>query len=209
MKYANEYDASLASMLARAHEVPPGWRAAFNETLRALRAIRCPQRADVKLIGPTFCDIQLTLIHTCRDRVIKGIVARLERKTEFTCEICGQAGIVRSCGAVRVLCSSCAAPWLLREELTKMALDLNDRERSERHDAVPFEEFAAVLRPVIPQESWKRFVYFRGKTNCDVLTTDSLFALRPWFDIVKKAAEAEINRQEAWRELDVEAEFEG
>jgi hypothetical protein len=209
MKFNNEFDQSIASMMARVHEIPPGWRRPFDDAMKALRAVRCPQRASIRMVGPTFCDMQITILHRAMDPVISGIIARLERRTESTCETCGRPGSIRTCGPLRVLCSRCSAPWVLREEITKLMLDLNSRRHDHDHGVVSFDELHPTLRPIIPAEFWRANAASHGRVHAGITTTQLLGSCRQWLETVKQAADREIYRQEAWRELDVGIEVEG
>lgn len=209
MKFDNEFDQSIASMMARVNEIPPGWRRPFDDAMNALRAVRCPRRASIRMVGPTFCDMQVTILHRAADPVISGIIARLERRTESTCETCGCPGSVRACGLVRVLCSRCSAPWVLREEITKLLLDLDGRRHDHEHGLVSFDELHPTLRPVIPAAVWRANAASQGMVHAGITTTKLLGSCRHWLETVRRAADREIHRQEAWRELDVGVEVEG
>ena len=186
--------ADLHQLVDRGGSVPDGWRAAYTETIARLYAVACDGRAHVRLDGPLMADCNMYVTHRGGDRVIKGILGRLERTTAQTCEVCGQPGRLRVFErTVKVLCSVCAAPRFALQAVSQLLSDLKLADDGGSSKTLTFDDAPIVLRPMLPAEVWEPLIDGSGDEPPTYATSLHLLqALRPRLEAVRQALEATL-----------------
>ena len=186
--------ADLRKLVDRGGSVPDGWQTAYTETIARLYAVACDCRAHVRLDGPLMADCNLYVTHRGGDRVIKGILGRLERTTAQTCEVCGRPGWLRVFGqTVKVLCPVCAAPRFALQAVSQLLSDLKLAVDGGSSKTLTFDEAPMQLRPMLPAEVWEPLIDGGGDEPPTYATSlHQMQALRPRLEAVRQALEATL-----------------
>lgn len=184
----------LRKLVDRGGSVPDGWQAAYTETIARLYAVACNGRAHVRLDGPLMADCNLYVTHRGGDRVIKGILGRLERTTAQTCEVCGRVGRLRVFGQkIKVLCPVCTAPRLALHAVSQLLSDLTLAVEGGPTKTLTLEETPMQLRPMLSAEAWEPLIDSSGNEPPTYVTSlHQLQALRPRLVAVRQALEATL-----------------
>lgn len=188
------FQEGIRKLVDRSDSVPDGWQAAYRETIARLHAVTCDGRANVRLDGPLMGDCTLYVTHRGGDRVIEGILGRLERTTAQTCEVCGRPGRLRVLGqTINVLCPVCAAPRFALQAVSQLLSDLKLAAEGGPTKTLTFEETPMQLRPMLSAEVWEPLIDSSGDEPPTHSTNlHQLQALRPRLEAVRQALEATL-----------------
>ena len=186
--------ADLRKLVDRGGSVPDGWQTPFTETIERLYAVACEGRAHVRLDGPMMADCNLRVTHRGGDRVIEGILGRLERTTAQTCEVCGRPGRLRVRGlTIRVLCPVCAAPRLALQAVLQLLSDLKLAAEGAPAKMLTFDEMPMQLRPMLPAEVWEPLIDSSGDEPPTHATgLHQLQAIRPRLESMRQTLVATL-----------------
>jgi len=147
----------IHKLAERAGWISAGWRGAYHDSLVKLAAVACEIRGPYRLSGPFESDSKLRVAYSGTDKVVRGILDRLKRTAECTCEICGRRGKRRDTGSSpMVLCARCAAPRLLREAIEVLMRDLAQAEINGSSCVIAYEDLPIQMRLVMQSSIWPR-----------------------------------------------------
>ena len=188
------FQEGIRKLVDRGDSVPDGWQTAYTETIARLHAVACESRSHVRLDGPLMADCNLYLTHRGGDRVIEGILGRLERTTAQTCEVCGRPGRLRIFGqTLKVLCPVCAAPRLALHAVSKLLRDMELADARGLSEPITFDETQMQLRPMLLAQVWEPLIDHSGDEPPTYVTSLSqLLALRPRLEAVRQTLVATL-----------------
>lgn len=107
---------------AHIEDVPVGWHSIFRDAVRSLRAVDCPKRNGLEFSEPVFVRGSLTVAvyHSTSDCVPSGILSKLLKRSECTCQRCGRTyGVDFRSGSHETLCSRCYVRMSLSDAISQ------------------------------------------------------------------------------------------
>ncbi len=140
--------------------IPAGWRSLFDDAVHMLRAVDCSKRNYIELSEPATVkgSLRVQAHYAPTDKVVRGILNRLAKRTECTCEVCGRGyGAVYRTQSDKTLCAGCHVKQDLSAELD---LWLGSNYRSRKHRDRPIIEFASLpinIQLLIPEHMLNEF----------------------------------------------------
>ena len=110
--------------LLEAHigDVPLGWHPIYQHAIRSLRAVDCPKRNGIEFSEPVFGRGSLTVAvyYAVTDKVASGILYKLSKRSECTCQRCGKTyGVSFRKGIQETLCPKCYVRVSLRDAISQ------------------------------------------------------------------------------------------
>lgn len=165
----------------RRSSVPAGWRPVFDDAVRRLQGMDCPQRSDLRVTGPWIDNGQLAFSLSRVDRCVDGLVRRTAAQLQARCELCGRSGRMRLLGIrSRVLCAECFAPRALEQDINRLL----DEGRAQ--EPIVFEaDVPPRIRAVVRPDSWREHRDAHGHLVRYLLRED----LRGWPNLLLSAVE--------------------
>jgi hypothetical protein len=125
-------------------KVPTGWQHIYNHTIRMLRAVDCPQRDGIEFSEPVLVRgaILVQIYYVPTDKVVRGILNKLAKRTDCTCEVCGRGqGAMYRVRSDQTLCARCHVQTDLDAELDRW---LRTTHLNKRYRERPIIEFASL-----------------------------------------------------------------
>ena len=182
------FQEGIRKLVHRGDSVPDGWKIPYEKTIAGLHAVACEGRANIELDGPLMADCNLYVTHRGGDRVVAGLLGRLERTTAQTCEVCGRPGKLRVFGqTLKVLCPVCAAPRLALQAVSQLLRDLGLADERSLSEPLTFDETQMQLRPMLLAQVWEPLIDHSGDEPPTYVTSLSqLQALRPRLEAVRQ-----------------------
>ena len=185
-RIASRFKLHVDKFEERCSEVPPGWHTLMKDAVRMLRAVDCPKRNGIEFSEPAIVrgELRIGVYFAPTDKVVRGIIQKLIKKTACICQICGSGiGAIFRQGSEQTLCAGCYVRTNLYSELAQW---LEARPAHNLYKSRPifvFNYLPLNIQLVIPREKIRcLYVSAQDKpiqyvTPADVLTQDAKFGL--------------------------------
>ena len=121
-RIASRFKLHVDKFEERCSEVPPGWHTLMKDAVRMLRAVDCPKRNGIEFSEPRIVrgELRIGIYFAPTDKVVRGIIQKLIKKTTCTCQICGSGiGTIFRQGSEQTLCARCHVHTDLYSELAQ------------------------------------------------------------------------------------------
>tara|TARA_R110001599_G_scaffold155466_5_gene341257 strand:+ start:280 stop:885 length:606 start_codon:yes stop_codon:yes gene_type:complete len=190
------FEGDVRMLAERAGSIPMGWRAVYYGCLSKLMSVSCPARHGYRLAGPFDAEGTLHIVYAGDDKVVCGIVDRLERTAACTCEVCGRSAKRRTMiNTTMVLCGRCAAPRLLRDAIGVVLNQLALAESTGTSLTIPFDDVPFQLRMVLQPTLWPPATRPESDPAHPDVTHKDLHRARPMLIKISSALERAIDAQ--------------
>jgi hypothetical protein len=118
---ATQFKAQIDILESFLDIIPFGWQSIYVAAVRSLRAIDCEQRNGIELTEPITGGGALIVANYGwdSDHAVLGILSKLRKRSECTCQGCGRTfGVRFRKGNRQTLCNKCHVKEGLKEELS-------------------------------------------------------------------------------------------
>lgn len=177
----NRFLDQVAILQGQIKDVPTGWHKIFYAAIKALRAVNCAGRDGIEFSEPVFGRGTLTVAtyEATQDNAVIGILSKLSKRSECTCEHCGRTYSVCYRKQLQItLCARCYVRSSLEHSLHRLL-------RRNPYVSAPFIEIEALPPNVvllIPKQKIKTLRLESIDQNIEYVRHDDLESLRPAFE---------------------------
>lgn len=175
----------VAILEGQVKDVPTGWHVIFHDAIKALRAVNCEQRDGIEFSEPVFGRGALTVAayEAAHDTAVGGILSKLSKRSECTCEHCGRSYSVRYRKLVHItLCARCYVRTSLEQNLPRLV-------RKSSYVSAPIIELATLPPNVvllIPKAKIRSLRLESINESIEYVRHEDLDSLRPAFDAMSR-----------------------
>ena len=190
------FETDIRILAERGGSIPMGWRSVYYDCLSKLMAVSCAARHGYRLAGPFDAEGTLHIVYAGDDKVVSGIVDRLERTAACTCEMCGRSAKRRTMrSTIMVLCGRCAAPRLLRDVIGVVLDDLAHSELTDTPLRISFGNLPFQLRMLMQSTLWPRAACLDPDPGRPDVLRGDLRRARPMLTKISSVLERAIDAQ--------------
>lgn len=175
----------VAILERQVKDVPTGWHGIFYDAIKALRAVNCAGRDGIEFSEPVFGRGTLTVatFKATHDTAVSGILSKLSKRSECTCEHCGRTYSVCYRKQLQItLCARCYVRSSLEHSLHRLL-------RRNPYISAPLIEIEALPPNVvllIPKGKIRSLQLESVDKSIDYVRHDDLEGLRPAFEAMSR-----------------------
>lgn len=153
-RIASKFRDQIRQFAAQRDQIPNGWHGIFDKALLSLKAVDCPNRDGIELSEIAFgCgSLHVQVYYAVTDRVVRGILNCLCKRSTNTCEVCGRGfGSVYRNSSRRTLCGNCHVRADLAAELQRWLSDGGKHWAYRNRPLIEFDSLPMNIRLLIPK----------------------------------------------------------
>ena len=150
---ASKFRDQIGQLAAARDQIPTGWHGIFDHALRSLRAVDCTKRNGIEISEVAFgCgSLHVAVYYAPTDKVVRGILSCLSKRSSCTCEICGRGyGSVYRQSSRRTLCASCHVKNDLATELHRWLGENSANRAYRKRPIIEFDNLPTNIKLLIP-----------------------------------------------------------
>ena len=178
-RMASKFSDQIAQLAAKRDQIPAGWHGIFDHALRTLRAVDCPKRNGIEISEIAFGQgaVHVEVYYAPIDRVVRGILNRLSKRSSCTCEVCGRRyGAVFRNSSRRTLCASCHVRVDLDAELNRWLSESSANRVYRKRPLIEFDTLPVNIRLMIPEGRVRRLRLVSDDREVTYVTPDTVTA---------------------------------
>jgi hypothetical protein len=183
---ASQFSDQVSWLASQIGDTPLGWHPIFRNAMQSLRAVACHKRNGIEFSEPVVLRGALTVAvyYATTDRVASGILYKLAKRSECTCQHCGRAYGVsfRKCSQ-QTLCSQCHVRISLKEELNNW---VGHRVHYCEHPVVEFEALPLNIQFLIPQDEVRTLHLDSTNSRIEYVTPEDVRKQTPRLEAIKR-----------------------
>lgn len=183
---SSRFSAQVTWLASQIGDVPLGWHPIYRNAMRGLRATACEKRDGIEFSGPISVRGTLTVAvyYAITDRVASGILFKLSKRSECTCQDCGRAHGVRFRKYnQQTLCNKCHVRASLKEELRNW---VGCRFAYNDHPVLEFDALPPNIKIQIPKNTIRTLNSESNGEKIDYVTIEELRKLTPRLAAIKR-----------------------
>ncbi|MEC5215022.1 hypothetical protein RCH06_003599 [Polaromonas sp. CG_9.5] len=176
---ASKFCEQIGQLAAARNQIPAGWQSIFDHALRSLRAVDCPKRDGIELSEIAFGrgSLNIEVYYAPVDKVVRGILNCLSKRTCCTCEVCGRGyGAVCRHSRYRTLCASCYVQTDLANELQRWLSDGGANSAYRNRPLIEVDSLPINIRLLIPEGRVRRLRLVSDDREITYVTPDTVTA---------------------------------
>ena len=185
---ASKFCDQIHQLAAAREHVPAGWQGIFDHALRSLKAVDCPKRDGIELSEMAFgCgDLHIEVYYAPVDKVVRGILNCLCKRSSCTCEVCGRGyGAVYRNSSRRTLCAGCHVKTDLAAELNRWFSESGVNRAYRKRPLIEFDSLPINIRLLIP-EGRVRSLHLVSDDQIAYVTPDTVTAHLKTLGVMKR-----------------------
>ena len=192
-RVASKFADQIEQLAAERDHVPLGWHGIFDHAIRSLRAVDCPKRNGIEISEIAFGQgaIHVEVYYAPIDKVVRGILNTLSKRSSCTCEVCGRGyGAVYRNKSRRTLCARCHVQVDLVDELNRWLSESGTNRAYQRRPLIEFESLPVNIRLLIPDGRIRCLPLISNDKEIVYVTPDTVIAQRKTLAVMKSFLES-------------------
>lgn len=189
---ASKFCAQIAQLAAQWDHVPLGWHGIFDHAIRSLKAVDCPKRNGIEISEIAFGQgaLHLEVYYAPTDKVVRGILSCLSKRSGCTCEVCGRGyGAVYRKSSQRTLCAGCHVQQDLATELHRWISETKSSQAYRKRPLIEFDSLPVNIRLLIPEGRVRSLRLVSADREVAYVTPDTVMAQLKTLSVMKRFLE--------------------
>jgi hypothetical protein len=174
---SSKFSDQIQLLSSQRNNIPSGWTRIFDDAIRSLRAVDCPNRNGIEISEIAFScgSMYITNYYAPTDKVVSGILRCLTKRSACTCQVCGRGyGAVYQQNSLHTLCARCHVKTDLAAELRRW-LPENGASRAYRNrPIIEFDSLPKNIQLLISKGQIKRLQLISGDQAIMYVTPDAV-----------------------------------
>ena len=190
---ASKFCDQIAQLAAQQDNIPPGWLAIFGHAIRSLKAVDCPKRNGIEISEIAFGQgtIHVEIYYAPVDKVVRGILSCLSKRSSCTCEVCGRGyGAVYRKSSQRTLCAGCHVQNDLATELHRWISETKSSQAYRKRPLIEFDSLPLNIRLLIPEGRVRSLRLVSADREIAYVTPDTVMAQLKTMVLMRKYMDA-------------------
>jgi hypothetical protein len=185
-RIASRFADEVICLASKIGVVPLGWHPIFRHAMRSLRAISCSKRNGIEFSEPVVVRGALTVAvyYAVSDKVASGILYKLSKRSESTCQQCGWTyGVRIRKYNQQTLCNKCHVRASLKEELSNW---VGRHVLYNKHPCVQFDALPLNIQFLIPHRKIRTLQVESKNDQIKYVTAEDLHEQIPWLEALSQ-----------------------
>jgi hypothetical protein len=189
-RISSRFAAQVTWLASQIGDVPLGWHPIYRNAMRGLRAIACEKRDGIEFSEPVSVRGALTVAvyYAITDKVASGILFKLSKRSECTCQDCGRAyGVRFRKYNQQTLCNKCHVRASLKAELSNW---VGRRFAYNEHPFLEFDALPPNIQLLFPRNKIRTLHLESNGEKIEYVTVEELRKQTPRLEAMKQYLDA-------------------